>query len=212
MIIEYIPTYNYFSSFVNFTPTQSILDFGSNCGNLLKSGKINATQYTGVDVDVEAIDEGRKLFPSATWIWYNRQNPVYNATGDSSYPVLTQKFDIVVSYSVFSHIAVNDALDLLTFLYNKLSEHGKILFSYCDIDNRQCVDWFKNRRVDCDEITHDNYLYLVDNKVSDMVPTQCKHFVTFYDTQWLIDKLGKFNPVSYLPPNGWVQDCMILYK
>lgn len=212
MLIEYIPTYKYFSSFIEFLPNQTILDFGSNCGNLLKSGNINPVQYTGVDVDAEAIDEGNKLFPDASWCWYNRQNPVYNATGDSSYPVLTQTFDLVVSYSVFSHIESGDALDLLEFLYGKLSNTGKILFSYCNVDNKNCVEWFRNRRTNCDKIPNEDIVYLIDNKVSNKIPKECNHFVTFYKTSWLLDKLSGFNPVSYAPPKGWYQDCMTLSK
>jgi len=212
MLIEYIPTYKYFSHFTNFNSEQSVLDFGSNCGNLLKSGNINPRQYTGVDVDIEAINEGINVFPEATWVWYNRQNPVYNATGDKSYPVITQMFDLVVSYSVFSHIEANDALDLLTFLYNNLADNGKILFSYCNIDNQQCIEWFRNRRSNCDEIPNEDVVYLIDNKVLKIIPKECNHFVTFYKASWLLNKLSRYNPVSYNPPKGWYQDCMILSK
>lgn len=212
MLIEYIPTYKYFSNFTKFTD-QTILDFGSNCGNLLKSGNITQEKYTGVDVDAEAIAEGMKLFPNANWIWYNRYNPVYNIHGDTSYPELTQQFDLVVSYSVFSHIAIDDAADLLGFLYAQLAPNSKILFSYCNIDNRTCVEWFReqNKIIYCDDIVSDDFMYLINNKASKKEPTMlCRHFVTFYKTSWLLDKLSRFNPVSYAPPKGWYQDCMIL--
>jgi len=212
MIIEYIPTFKYFSSFVKILPSQNILDFGSNCGNFLKSGTVNPKQYTGVDIDAEAIDEGKKLYPDANWIWYNRYNPVYNAAGDQSYPALHTTFDLVVSYSVFSHIAADDAIDLLGFLYDKLNDNGKILFSYCNVDNKQCVEWFRNRRIDCDDIPNDDIVYLIDNRVSKEIPKECSHFVTFYKTSWLLDKLSRFNPVSSPPLQGWVQDSMILSK
>ena len=212
MIIEYIPTFRYFSSFVNILPSQNILDFGSNSGNFLKSGTVNPTQYTGVDVDAEAIDEGKRLYPTAGWVWYNRHNPVYNTSGDQSYPALYATFDLVVSYSVFSHIAADDAADLLDFLYSRLNVNGNILFSYCNVDNRQCVEWFRNRRINCDVIPDADVVYLIDNKVSKIIPVECNHFVTFYKTSWLLDKLSKFNPVSCPPPKGWYQDCMILSK
>lgn len=212
MIIEYIPTFKYFSSFTKIIPGQNILDFGSNSGNFLKSGTVNPKQYTGVDIDAEAIGEGKKLYPDANWIWYNRQNPVYNSTGDSSYPVLNTTFDLVVSYSVFSHIASDDAYDLLEFLYSKLNKGGKVLFSYCNVDNNPCVGWFRNRRINCDEVNTDSFMYLVDNKSTLDIPESCTHFVTFYKKKWLLDKLSMFNPVSYSPPKDWYQDCMILSK
>lgn len=212
MIIEYIPTFRYFSNFVNVLPTQNILDFGSNSGNFLKSGSVNPAQYTGADIDAEAISEGKKLYPEANWIWYDRYNPVYNPTGDSSYPILNATFDLVVSYSVFSHIAADDALDLLEYLYGKLNNDGKILFSYCNVDNKQCVKWFRSRRIDCDIIPSKDIVYLTDNKVSEIIPVECIHFVTFYRTSWLLDKLSKFKPKYCPPPAGWTQDCMILSK
>lgn len=212
MLIEYIPTYKYFSSFTEIRPNDRILDFGSNCGNFLKSSPVEINSYTGVDVDKVAIKEGARLYPNHSWIWYNRYNPVYNPSGTLEYPILNLEYDLIVSYSVFSHIEANDANDLLDFLYGKLNSNGKILFSYCNVDNKNCVKWFRNRRTDCDEIPNEDIVYLIDNTVLKKIPKECTHFVTFYKTSWLLEKLSEFNPVSYRPPNGWYQDCMILSK
>ena len=57
MLMNQIPTSDYFSNFLEWNTEQTILDFGSNCGNLLLSNKIiNDNQYTGIDVYKKAID------------------------------------------------------------------------------------------------------------------------------------------------------------
>ena len=40
MLMEYLPTSDYFSNFLEWNTEQTILDFGSNWGNLLRSNKI----------------------------------------------------------------------------------------------------------------------------------------------------------------------------
>jgi len=117
MIIEYIPTFYYFSHYVDWKQEYKILDFGSNCGNLLKSsrGKINPKQYTGIDVDADSITEGKRLFPTANWVYYNRQNPAYNPDGENILPTLNEKYDLIISYSVFSHTSVEDMIETVEY-------------------------------------------------------------------------------------------------
>ena len=215
MLIEYIPTFKYFSMFHTFTKDQKILDFGSNCGNFLKSNPnvIPLHHYTGIDVDIQAIEEGRKLFPESNWVWYNRKNPAYNPTGQAVLPNVDQNFDVVVSYSVFSHTSFEDTFELIEYLYSKINKGGKILFSYCDVENQLCVEWFRNRRVNPDQIPISDYVYLVENKVLYSEPiAACEFFVAFYRGSWLEEKLQKFNPKRNPAPAPWIQDCIILTK
>ena len=216
MLIEYIPTSEYFSNFINWNKEQAVLDFGSNCGNLLRSNKIiKPEQYTGIDVDKQAIDVGKILNPNATWMWYNRFNPAYNHTGTNMLPTFDKKFDIIASYSVFSHTTADDMLDIIEHLFTYLKDEGSMYFTYCNIDNRKLVEWFRNRRTDCDEIpTNVDYTYLTDNKISLGYPdSKCIHFVSFYKEAWITNLLHKFNPRSCPAPGGrWQQDCMILTK
>jgi SAM-dependent methyltransferase len=216
MLIEYIPTTEYFSHFINWSTEHTILDFGSNCGNLLKSNNIiTSAQYTGIDVDRESIEEGKRVYPAADWIWYNRFNPAYNHTGTTALPQFNKKFDMIISYSVFSHTTAEDMLELIDHLFTYLKNNGKIYFTYCNIDNKKLVSWFRNRRENCDEIPTDkDYVYLVDNKISNGYPSEkCTHFVSFYKKEWITSLLHRYNPVSCLAPDpNWQQDCMILTK
>ena len=216
MLIEYIPTTEYFSNFLEWNTDQTILDFGSNYGNLLKSNKIiNPKQYTGIDVDKQAIKVGKIIHPNANWMWYNRFNPAYNHTGNNELPSFNKTYDIIISYSVFSHTTADDMIEMIDHLFKYLNNNGSIYFTYCNIDNRKLVEWFRNRRTDCDEVPNDwDYVYLTDNKLSDGYPSnKCVHFVSFYKEDWITNLLNRFNPVSYPAPGGrWQQECMILTK
>lgn len=217
MLMEYLPTSDYFSNFLEWNTNQTILDFGSNCGNLLRSNKIiNDSQYTGIDVYKKAIDIGKCLRPNANWIWYDRFNPVYNPTGEKALPTFDKKFDMIISYSVFSHTTANDMVEMIEHLFTYLKQGGSIYFTYCNIKNKPLVEWFRKRRSpNCDEVPSEcDFVYLTNDKITSDYPSEkCVHFVSFYNEQWITNLLNKFNPVSHPCPAGpWLQDCMILTK
>ena len=215
--MQYLSTSDYFSNYLEWNTEQTILDFGSNCGNLLLSNKIiNDNQYTGIDVYKKAIDIGGRLRPNANWIWYNRFNPVYNPTGDKVLPKIDKKFDMIISYSVFTHTTAYDMVEMIEHLFTYLKDGGSIYFTYCNIKNKPLVNWFRNRRSPtCDEVSDDkDFVYLTDDRITTDYPSEkCIHFVSFYNEEWLTRLLSKFNPISYAPPGGkWLQDCMVLTK
>jgi len=215
MLIDEIPTFAYFYPYVTINSDSKILDFGSNWGNYINSSNllIDQKNYTALDVDKEALEVGKYIFPRATWIHYNRYNPVYNPTGDNQFPKFDHTFDVVVSYSVFSHMSIEDTLETLDFLYDQLNPGGKICFSYCNIDNPICVEWFRNRRENCDPVSSQDYVYLINNRTSLQSPTEpVTHFVSFYKTEWLLNKLSKYNAVSEPPHAVWFQDTIIITK
>lgn len=216
-IIEYIPTYKYFSVYHDWCCDHQLLDFGSNCGNLIKSsqGKIPQKNYTAIDVDAEAIQAGREQFPLASWHCYNRHNPAYNPSYVNELPGLQGPFDVIFSYSVFSHTSWPDTSEMVDYLWNLLLPGGKMYLTICDVYNAGCVQWFRNRRINCDHIPQtDSVIYLVDNKVSETPPQQpCTHFVAFYNTQWLQRQWGsKYHVEICDPPQGWLQHCAVFEK
>jgi len=215
MLIESFPSFHFFKKYVKCNLDTKILDFGSNWGNYINSnpGVFDNKNYTGIDIDQVAIDEGKRLFPEATWVWYNRYNAVYNPTGEKILPNLDQKFDLVVSYSVFTHMPLEDMLEILDYLYDHLNPGGTICFSYCNIDNPTCVSWFRERRENCDPVESQDYVYLINNKTSLEAPTEkVRHFVVFYKTEFLLAKLSKFNARSEPTHNVWFQDAIIITK
>lgn len=215
MIIRDIPTFDYFSPMVPTFEGKRILDFGCNKGNFLKSsgGEIQQSQYTGIDVDREAVDHAKTLYPDAMWLHYNRKNPLYHPEGDDSLPSFEHQFDLIISYSVFTHMDIDDTMDVLQLLYKHLSPGGSIYFTYCNINRPVCIDYFIDRRKrkygHCDPLFTNSYLYLINEYVSMTPPSEkCDRFVSFYDEGWLLEKLREFNPISIEPTKKWNQECM----
>jgi len=216
----YINTWLYFRSLHETLRKETVLDFGSNYGMFLDSGKqfFPQEQYTGIDVDLEAIDEGRKLFPNARFIHYNRYNPMYNPLGDkNAWPDLDEKFDTVISYSVLTHATVEDTLDTIAWLYNRVKPGGKMFISWLDVENRQALKFFYAKRTyefgRCDKIETDDYVYLIDDKVSK--EPRDGMFLTFYKKDYLSSLLDNYNHTLVKAPRnaaGCFQDCVIISK
>ena len=66
-----------------------VLDFGGNEGNLLLDHNctIRPENYYCIDVLKEALEEGRKRFPRAHWVHYNRYNCSFNPEGIEGLPI-----------------------------------------------------------------------------------------------------------------------------
>jgi SAM-dependent methyltransferase len=191
-----------------------ILDFGCNNGNLIRSsvGIIKQSDYTGIDIDLESIMEAKKNFPNATWLHYNRFNPLYNPNGNSDLPNIDSKFAAIFSYSVFTQMSMPDKFELIDHLVkNNLSAGGEMWFTFCNPHVSKCRNFFYNRRNNCDEIKCNGYAYLVDNKMSQIIPQeQPEHFIAFYEKDFLRHALRKYNPTFFDSPDGWVQDVIRL--
>jgi len=213
MLIEYIPTYYFFKHFVEINSTQKILDFGSNCGNFIKSCPFNIN-YTGLDIDLESVQEGIKNFPNASWKHYDRYHCVYNTNGKKNeIPDLKSNYDLIIGYSVFSHLDIDDFIQLIDYLHNLLDKNGTMCLSFCNIENNNCKDWFRKKRGNCDEIPNQDYIYLVDNKVSKVTPTtSCQHFVSFYSPEFLLNTFKSYNPRISMAKTPWFQDCILFSK
>jgi len=57
-----------------------ILDFGGNWGNFLRDPQcaVRPEQYWCLDIDLHAVELGRRDFPTGHWHHYNRWNQRYN--------------------------------------------------------------------------------------------------------------------------------------
>ena len=115
---------------------KTVLDFGGNQGNLLvdSNSRIRPQDYYCVDVIKEAIDEGRRQFPEAHWVHYDRYNCSFNPEGtvDIPIPELEVAFDFIVAYSVFTHIAREEMHDLVGQLRARLKPWGTLAFTFID--------------------------------------------------------------------------------
>jgi len=115
---------------------QAVLDFGGNAGNLLldSDDTIRAEDYYCLDVILEALEEGRKRFPQAHWIHYNRYNCSFNPEGIDSLPIpeMGVEFGMILAYSVFTHTTREEMHDLVGQLRACLALGGALAFTFID--------------------------------------------------------------------------------
>ena len=113
-----------------------VLDFGGNKGNLLldPTCAIRHQDYYCLDVIREAIEEGRKTFPDAHFVHYDRYNCSFNPDGVRDLPVpdLGVEFDFILAYSVFTHTTFEDMKQLVTQLRQQLEPGGVLAFTFID--------------------------------------------------------------------------------
>ncbi len=115
---------------------KTVLDFGGNEGNLLADDDctISPENYYCVDVIKEALEEGRKRFPQAHWVHYNRYNCSFNPEGVERLPVpeMGVEFDVILAYSVFTHTTREDMRELVGQLRARLAPGGVLAFTFID--------------------------------------------------------------------------------
>jgi len=114
--------------------TAKVLDFGGNKGAVLSKGMIQQGNYWCVDLSRDAIAQGKREYPRAHWIFYDRYNFAFNPNGilDLPVPLVDRDFDFVLAYSVFTHTSRREMLELVDFLRGLLAGHGKLAFTFID--------------------------------------------------------------------------------
>ena len=128
----------YFDQQLNYPRWNSkeVLDFGGNDGNLLpdSKGAIRPEKYYCVDVIREALNDGRKRFPEAHWVHYNRYNCSFNPEGIEDLPIpdMGTEFQIILAYSVFTHTTREEMHSLVGQLTTRLAPGGTLAFTFID--------------------------------------------------------------------------------
>jgi SAM-dependent methyltransferase len=139
--------FSYFDEQLDYPewPGKLVLDFGGNKGNLLldPSCTIRQRDYYCVDVVGEAIEEGRRTFPEAHWIHYDRYNRSFNPDGVVDLPVPDPgvRFDFILAYSVFTHTTLEEMKDLVAQLEALLASDGTLAFTFIDPHWRSNLQW-----------------------------------------------------------------------
>jgi SAM-dependent methyltransferase len=220
--VDYKNTFDYFEE-INSSPVrESVLDYGCNYGTFLDSskGRLKQEEYTGIDIDKSALEDGEKMFPNATFIHYDRFNVCYNHTGRKNiWPDIKDKFKFIVSYSVLTHTDKDDMLDTIEWLYSCLINKGKMFITYISKNNSRAKHFFYSKRVNeynyCDIIDIEDYAYLIDNKITTEKKLG-KYFVSFYDELYLKKLLSDYDitfhrnrEIKFL---NCFQDCFVIEK
>lgn len=205
-----------------------VLDFGGNKGNLLRdpSCVIAHQNYYCLDVVSDAIEEGRRTFPDAHWIHYDRYNRSFNPEGVHELPVpdLGLRFDFILAYSVFTHTTFEEMKDLVAQLENLLAPGGALAFTFIDPHWRSNLEWRLRRShaptvhdlvaaasaADWCSLVNGSELYVNSNGPWNLSVETCATYNVYYTELFL---RREFPRADVRPPvNGEMQHCAILRK
>lgn len=115
---------------------KKILDFGGDTGGFLVGAKgiVQPKNYCCADVSPVAVEIGKQQHPEANFVHFNRYSCYDNPTGEVglAVPFLPQSFDIIISFSVFTHVSKPDMLSLVQQLVGLLKPNGILGFTFGD--------------------------------------------------------------------------------
>jgi cyclopropane fatty-acyl-phospholipid synthase-like methyltransferase len=214
-------TWKYFSTIHPTICDDRILDYGSNYGCFLESSKgaYNPSNYTGIDVDLDSLEEGKKRYPAATFIHSNAYNVMYNHNGIINLkPTLKDKFDSIISYSVLTHTTYDDFFSTIDWLYSLLNNYGTMMITFLDIDDKKTTNFFYQKRIrdygKCDTISSKDWTYLIDTTIS-KIEKNADHFLLFFNKEFLLENLKAYK-VEIIPApinaKGCFQTCLVIKK
>lgn len=113
-----------------------ILDFGGNVGGFLVGAgdHVDHDDYWCLDVTKGAIEQGRRAFPLAHFVFYDRYSAYFNPNGIRNLPIpdLGVKFDVILAFSVFTHTHRNEMIELVDQLRRLLTPQGVLAFTFFD--------------------------------------------------------------------------------
>jgi SAM-dependent methyltransferase len=193
-----------------------------------------------MDVLEEAVAEGRKSFPQAHWVHFNRYNCSFNPDGIEGLPIpdLEIQFGMILAYSVFTHTTREEMNELVEQLRARLAPGGVLAFTFIDphfnawpeVGNGSNLKWRLERakqmnpRVDIEGLLEQSRgaawcalvdgaeLYVNSNgEWNGKVRTQsCMTYNVFYTVEFL---QRDFPSATIRPPvNGEMQHCCIIRR
>jgi SAM-dependent methyltransferase len=219
---------------------KSVLDFGGNIGNMLRDPNctIDPERYWCIDIDRESLAAGRKVWPEAHWVHYDRRCFFFNPDGVPNLPVVDvgRKFDAIVAYSVFPNTPLTDMLDLVPQLEQLLEPGGVLAFTFIDQnwfswpgeydgDNfRWRLEREKNdlqsprtlemieraRRANWCMLVNGTDLYVETEEIDPVPPAQQRTCHVFHTVPFMESLFP--HAVMQPPANGEMQHCCLIRK
>ena len=201
-VFKYLPIYELFQEICPDYNNETILDFGGNHGNLIKSsfGEISPENYTSMDINVEPLS---RLPEGCKSIYWNRYHPTYNETGENiNFPILNT-YDMAFANSVFTHMSIEE---ILYCLYNLCMHTSTVYFTYVDPTNKKF--WQRLKSFDPPiKLTDQQIESLADHDLSYVInhehiileypsewPSEWQNMWTLTKTDWLIDTIKRTSP------------------
>jgi SAM-dependent methyltransferase len=115
---------------------RKILDFGGNVGTFLASAgdNVNHEDYWCIDINPAVVEHGRQAYPRAHFVHFNRYSTQYNPFGKRNQliPDCGVKFDIILAFSVFTHVDRKEMVELVAALRHMLAPDGVLAFTFFD--------------------------------------------------------------------------------
>jgi SAM-dependent methyltransferase len=113
---------------------RKILDFGGNVGTFLAGAGDNVQHddYWCIDLNAAVIEDGRRTYPQAHFVHYNRYSSQYNPNGVPRLPIpdCGVEFDIILAFSVFTHVDRGEMVELVRSLRRSLAMGGVLAFTF----------------------------------------------------------------------------------
>ena len=93
------------------------MDFGGNVGTFLigAGDALDHNDYWCIDLNKTVIERGRREHPGAHFVHYDRYSPQYNPQGIRYLPIPScgLGFDIIIAFSVFTHVHKCEIMELV---------------------------------------------------------------------------------------------------
>lgn len=150
--MKYKDRFKLLKEFVDFRPDNrlQVLDFGGRTGDLLlaSNGLIREENYTNIEIIEEYCIQGKKKFPKADWIFYNKFNQTYNQEGQprESFPTIKRKIDVICSFNVFQYLSLNELKETLEY-FKKLDPYMIIANLYSK-HSYKALEYITKKRID----------------------------------------------------------------
>lgn len=221
--------FSYFNKINSEWNGKNILDWGCNHSNFLRfSDKSQIFNYLGVDVDLSIIKLCRKIYPHFSFKHFPCFNWQYSHNNiRKKWPNIPfNYFDLIISFSVFTHTDFTDFLNHINRFQKYLAPTGKILVSFYSTQNKDAFKMIRSYRKKHNYPLHywhsiksSNIAYIyseqgqtniiIDQKGAPKI--NCDSFFTFYNPDWLL-KITK-GKIAYISHNNILlknQPCLIL--
>ena len=179
---------------------KKVLDFGCANGNFVNFE--SHKDYTGIDVRSDVIDSNKETWPEYNWVHYNGYNYMYNPTGTEKLS-LSSTYDICVSFSVITHMRVDDIVETVDTLKQHCDNLYISYYSNKDKFAYETICWY--RKMEANQwqgISNNDFYYIETNE----------RLWTFFDDDYIADKLGATSYQSKFPNDDLrgLQRCLVI--
>ena len=85
-------------------------------------------------INPAVIAQGRRIYPRAHFVHFNRYSSQYNPHGIRHLPIpdCGVKFDFILAFSVFTHVDENEMVESVGALRRMLAPDGVLAFTFFD--------------------------------------------------------------------------------